>query len=84
MPDHKTEQTLQIRKNPAMTLGFVVFVPADTSQCQILPASTSYSHSIVNKPFLRFNINGLLVNVDSNTMKTCIVTHVDQGQCDYC
>jgi hypothetical protein len=34
-----------------------------------MPASASHSHSIVNKPFLRFYINGLLVGVRGNTMK---------------
>ena len=28
----------------------------------------AYSHSIVNEPFLQFNINGLIVGVRGNTM----------------
>jgi hypothetical protein len=28
----------------------------------------SHSHSIVNEPFFRFNINGLVVGVGGNTM----------------
>ena len=31
--------------------------------------NSRHSHSIVNEPFLRFTINGLLVGVGVNTMK---------------
>ena len=33
--------------------------------------NSSCSHSIVNEPFLKFNIDGLLVGICSNTMKNC-------------
>jgi hypothetical protein len=32
-----------------------------------------YSHSIVNEPFLHFNINGLVVGVCGNTMKNTML-----------
>jgi hypothetical protein len=44
-------------------------VPAVACQCQTLPASAGHSHSIVNEPFSRLNINGLVVMAGGNTMK---------------
>jgi len=41
----------------------------DARQCQQVPASTGYSHSIVDGLFLRFNIYGLVIGVGGNTMK---------------
>ena len=38
-------------------------------QCHLRTCNTLHSHSIVNEPFLRFTINGLLVGVGVNTMK---------------
>ncbi|MGB5458261.1 MAG: hypothetical protein WBO18_20135, partial [Gammaproteobacteria bacterium] len=32
-----------------------------------------YSHSIVNEPFFRLNINGLVVGVGGNTMKNTML-----------
>jgi hypothetical protein len=48
-------------------------MPVVASQCQSLPASTDHSHSIVNKPFFQFNINGLVVGAGSNTMKNTML-----------
>jgi len=50
-------------------------MPAVASQCQILPASTGYSHSIVNEPFLRSKLNDLLVGICGNTMKNTMFSH---------
>jgi hypothetical protein len=35
----------------------------------------AHSHSIVNEPFLQFNINGLLVDAGGNTMKNAMFKH---------
>ena len=44
------------------------------SACGCLPVpDLAYSHSIVNEPFLQFNINGLLVGVGGNTMKNTML-----------
>jgi hypothetical protein len=40
------------------------------NQCVNIPG---HSHSIVNEPFLRFNINGLSVGVGDNTMKNTML-----------
>ena len=40
---------------------FIIIIQYVTNSC--------HSHSIVNEPFLRFNINSLLFGVGSNTMK---------------
>jgi hypothetical protein len=45
----------------------------NASQCQTLPANAGHSHSIINGPFLQFNINGLLVGAGSNTMKNTML-----------
>jgi hypothetical protein len=48
--------------------------------------NSCHSHSIVNRSFLRININGLLVVLGSNTMKntmfrnSCIRIAQDHGQ----
>jgi len=39
----------------------IIIIQCVTNSC--------HSHSIVNEPFLLFNINGLIVGVGSNTMK---------------
>ena len=31
--------------------------------------NSPYSHSIVNEPFFRFSVNGLIVGVGRNTLK---------------
>ena len=35
--------------------------------------NSCHSHSIINEPFLQFNINGLIVGVGSNTMKNTML-----------
>jgi len=41
----------------------------NATRYQPVPVVAGYSHSIVNEPFLRFNINGLLIGLGVNTMK---------------
>ncbi len=38
-----------------------------------MPALARHSHSIVNEPFLRFNINELLLGVGGNTMNNTML-----------
>ncbi|MCP3668397.1 MAG: hypothetical protein GY696_38915 [Gammaproteobacteria bacterium] len=38
-----------------------------------MPAVARHSHSIVNEPFLRFNINELLLGVGGNTMNNTML-----------
>ena len=45
------------------------WMPVAASQCQSLPASAGHSHSIVNEPFFRFDINSLVIGICGNTMK---------------
>jgi hypothetical protein len=44
---------------------FIIIFQKVTNSC--------HSHSIVNKPFSRFNINCLLVGVEGNTMKNTML-----------
>ena len=61
-------------------------MPDVASHYLSIPVNTSHSHSIVNEPFLRFNINDLIIDASENTMKntmfrnSCVNIDQDQGQ----
>jgi hypothetical protein len=44
----------------------------DAGRCQPVP-DLAYSHSIVNEPFLDFNINDLIIWVSDNTMGNTMI-----------